>query len=181
MNLKKLSIQDMCFIAIFTTLIAICAQISIPLPGGIPFTLQTLSIQLAGIILGAKKGALSAIVYVFLGAIGIPVFARFGTGLGIIIGPTGGFILSFPIMAFIAGLGANGKSTLRLACGLIICTVVNFLCGMFFFTLVMSSNLQTAFTATTLPFIPSAIIKIVLLTIVGERMKTTLEKSGLLA
>ena len=180
MKSLKLSIQDMCFIAIFTTLIAIFAQISIPLPGGVPFTLQTLAIQLAGIILGAKKGALSAIVYVLLGAVGIPVFARFGGGLGIIAGPTGGFILSFPIMAIAAGIGANKNNTVSLISGLTVGTVTNFLCGMLFFTLVMSSSLQTAFIATTLPFIPSAILIITLLAIVGKRIKIILEKSRLL-
>ena len=176
MNSKKLSIRDMCFIAIFTTLIAICAQISILLPGGlVPFTLQTLAIQLAGVILGAKKGALSVIIYVLLGAVGIPVFARFTGGLGIISGPTGGFILSFPIMALIAGIGASKNNTVSLISGLTVGTVTNFLCGMLFFTLVMSSSLQTAFTATTLPFIPSAVLKIIFLAVIGKRIKITSE------
>jgi len=180
MTSKKLSIRDMSFIGLFTALIAICAQISIPLPGGVPFTLQTFAIQLAGIILGAKKGALAAIIYVLLGAVGLPVFARLMGGFNIVVGPTGGFLLSFPIMAFIIGIGATKNNVVSLAVGLFIGMTVNFLCGMMFFTIVMSSNLPAAFFATVLPFIPFEIIQIFFLAIIGIRLKTALAKGGLL-
>ena len=80
MQKSKISIQDICSIAIMTALIAVMAQISIPMPLGVPMTMQTFAITLAGIVLGSKRGALSAIVYLLLGAVGVPVFAGFSGG-----------------------------------------------------------------------------------------------------
>lgn len=89
----------------FSILTAISAQISIPIKP-VPFTLQTMIVLLAGALLGAKNGAYSQLIYIFLGAIGLPVFAQTadGTvGLARLIGPTGGYLLAFPIAAYIVG------------------------------------------------------------------------------
>ena len=97
----------MCHISIFAAIIAVCAQVSLPMPYGVPLTLQTFAIQLAGVVLGPKKGALAALVYITLGAVGVPVFAGFTGGMGIVLGVTGGFILSFPLLALLAGIGSR--------------------------------------------------------------------------
>lgn len=97
-NFKTL---DLCMIGVVTAVIVIMAQISIPMPLGVPMTMQTFAITLAGIILGSKKGAVASLIYVLLGAVGVPVFANFSGGYQLLVGPTGGFIISFPIMAFI--------------------------------------------------------------------------------
>ena len=89
----------------FSILTAISAQISIPIKP-VPFTLQTMIVLLAGAFLGAKNGAYSQLIYIFLGAIGLPVFAQTadGTmGLARLIGPTGGYLLAFPIAAYLVG------------------------------------------------------------------------------
>ena len=95
-NFKTL---DLCMIGVVTAVIVIMAQISIPMPLGVPMTMQTFAITLAGIILGSKKGAVASLIYVLLGAVGVPVFANFSGGYQLLVGPTGGFIISFPIMA----------------------------------------------------------------------------------
>ena len=90
----------------FSILTAISAQISIPIKP-VPFTLQTMIVLLAGAFLGAKNGAYSQVLYIFLGAIGLPVFAQTadGTmGFARLIGPTGGYLLAFPIAAYLVGL-----------------------------------------------------------------------------
>ena len=89
----------------FSILTAISAQISIPIKP-VPFTLQTMIVLLAGAFLGAKNGAYSQLIYISLGAIGLPVFAQTadGTmGLARLIGPTGGYLLAFPIAAYLVG------------------------------------------------------------------------------
>lgn len=89
----------------FSVLTAISAQISIPIKP-VPFTLQTMVVLLSGAFLGAKNGAYSQLIYIFLGAIGLPVFAQTadGTiGFARLIGPTGGYLLAFPIAAYIVG------------------------------------------------------------------------------
>ncbi len=176
MNSRKLSTRDLCFIGIFTAIIAVLAQISIPMPYGVPMTLQTLAIPLAGIVLGTRNGTLSTLTYVLLGAFGVPVFAGFTGGLGIVFGPTGGFILSFPIMALAAGIGATHNHKAGLACGLVAGAIINYICGMLMFSLVTSRSLATAFIACVLPFIPTAIVKMVLAGFLGVKVKRALEK-----
>jgi biotin transport system substrate-specific component len=85
---------------------AAAAQITIPL-SPVPFTLQVLAVILSGLLLGVRHGALAQTVYVLVGAIGVPVFAGFKGGLGILLGPTGGYLISYPLAAAVAGLAAH--------------------------------------------------------------------------
>ncbi|MCL2355896.1 MAG: biotin transporter BioY [Defluviitaleaceae bacterium] len=101
---KSFSVRDLCYIAIMTAVIAVCAFIVIPLPGGVPFTLQTWAILLAGMILGPKKGVVAVLIYILLGLVGVPIFHGGRSGLEVLAGPTGGFLISFPLLAFAAGL-----------------------------------------------------------------------------
>ena len=176
-----LSVQDICYIAVFTALIAIMAQISIPLPAGVPFTLQTLAIPLAGIILGAKRGTIAAVVYVLLGAVGVPVFAGFTGGPQTIVGYTGGFIVSFPLMALTAGLVAD-KSIKNISfwAGLVAGAVLNYAIGTVWFMVVAKSGLAEAFFACVVPFIPTAIVKIILAGIFGNTLRIALKKASLI-
>src|SRR5215213_5913241 len=84
---------------------AVAAQIAIPTPP-VPFTLQVLAVLLSGLVLGPRHGALVQAVYLLVGAVGVPVFAQFSGGLGVILGPTGGYLISYPIAAAVAGLAA---------------------------------------------------------------------------
>jgi biotin transport system substrate-specific component len=91
------------WISTFSVLTAIAAQIEIPLQP-VPFTLQTFFVLLAGAVLGSRNGALSMIGYLTLGIFGLPVFAGGAMGFAKLIGPTGGYLLSFPLAAFIVGM-----------------------------------------------------------------------------
>lgn len=84
---------DMAYTAVFAVLIAICSWISIPTI--VPFTLQTFAVFLAVSVLGGRRGTLSIVVYVLLGAVGIPVFAGFKGGIGVLLNTTGGYIIGF--------------------------------------------------------------------------------------
>jgi len=98
--------SELFWVVSFSILTALSAQISIPIKP-VPFTLQTMIVLLAGAFLGAKNGAYSQVLYIFLGAIGLPVFAQTadGTmGFARLIGPTGGYLLAFPIAAYLVGL-----------------------------------------------------------------------------
>ena len=89
----KTKTYDLAYIAIFAVLIAICSWISIP--AQVPFTLQTFAVFLAFGVLGGKRGTMAVLVYILLGAVGIPVFAGFTGGIGVLMGNTGGYILGF--------------------------------------------------------------------------------------
>ena len=90
---------DIVYVALFAVLIAICSWISVP--ATVPFTLQTMGVFLAVGILGGRRGTLSVLVYILLGAIGLPVFAGFTGGVGILLGNTGGYIIGFLFSALV--------------------------------------------------------------------------------
>jgi biotin transport system substrate-specific component len=92
--------------ALMAAVTAVAAQITVPL-FPVPFTLQVLAVILSGLLLGVRHGALAQAVYVLVGAIGVPVFAGFTGGLGHVLGPTGGYLISYPIAAAVAGLAAK--------------------------------------------------------------------------
>ena len=96
MDKNRLSVRDMAFIAAMSAVIAVCAWITIPL--AVPFTLQIFGVFMALRLLGGKKGTLSILVYIALGAVGLPVFSGFQGGIGVLAGPTGGDIAGVPLM-----------------------------------------------------------------------------------
>lgn len=95
---SKFSVRDICYAGLFAAVIAVMAQISIPMPLGVPMTMQTFAITLAAVVLGSKLSAIATLVYLLLGAVGVPVLANFSGGIDKFVGPTGGFLISFPIM-----------------------------------------------------------------------------------
>ncbi len=96
------AVSQVFWIATFAILTAVGAQVEIPLKP-VPFTLQTLFVLLAGALLGPRNGFISMGMYLVMGIIGLPVFASAGFGLARIMGPTGGYLLAFPIAAFVVG------------------------------------------------------------------------------
>jgi biotin transport system substrate-specific component len=115
---SRFSPTDLALIAAFAALISACAYVgSIPVGGaGVPITLQTLGVMLAGCLLGPVRGFLAAALYLALGAVGLPVFAEHSSGLGVFTGPSAGYLWSFPLAALVAGLmvkyvaGRKGKT-----------------------------------------------------------------------
>ena len=110
---SKFSVRDICYAGLFAAVIAVMAQISIPMPLGVPMTMQTFAITLAAVVLGSKLSAIASLVYLALGAVGVPVLANFSGGFDKFVGPTGGFLISFPLMAYIIGLGVEHRDALR--------------------------------------------------------------------
>ena len=171
--MRETRIRNMTEIAMMTALTCVLAQIAIPLPGGVPMTLQTFAVTLAGIVLGARKGAISMLIYVLLGAAGLPVFAGFTGGAQALVGPTGGFLISFPIMAFLIGLGfgENRCSNAVKAVFLVLGTAANYVVGTVMFAFLMDSDIGYAFSVCVLPFIPTTVIKAALAWVVGVRVR----------
>ena len=184
-------IQNICYIAVFTAIICVLSQISIPMPAGVPMTLQTLIIPLAGIVAGKKRGTISTLLYLLMGAVGIPVFAGFSGGLSSLLGMTGGFLISFPVLSFTAGLGDelgikfshlnNNKNMpiyyLYLVSSLVIGATINYVFGTIWFMVLTKSSFIYAFTACVLPFIGTAIVKIIIVAIAAPELKKRLNKS----
>ncbi|MBS3114084.1 biotin transporter BioY [Candidatus Woesearchaeota archaeon] len=108
--MEKNKLKGMVFAALFAALTAAVAWFKIPLPfTPVPITLQTLVVLLSGAMLGAYYGSLSMIIYLILGAIGLPVFAGGASGIGVLFGPTGGYLFSYPVAAFVIGKMLENK------------------------------------------------------------------------
>lgn len=170
MNSKTFDITS---IALMTAVTAVMAQIAIPMPAGVPMTLQTFAVTLAGVVLGSKNGGLSMVLYILMGAIGLPVFSGFRGGLAMLVGPTGGFLLSFPVMAFIIGLGIKyiKDKPLIFWSYLALGTIINYIIGTIVFSLSTGSGLVPSFMACVFPFIPTAVIKLIVGGLMGIRLR----------
>jgi biotin transport system substrate-specific component len=96
--------------ALFACILAISSIISIPIPGPVPITLQVFVVLLITMILGSRIGALSCLIYLVIGAVGIPVYAGMSAGLVILFGPTGGYLFGFVAGTFLGGLFCRSKS-----------------------------------------------------------------------
>ena len=122
---KNNKVRSMVLTALFAALIAICSWISVP--AAVPFTLQTMAVFLAVGLLGGKLGTLCVLLYILLGAVGLPVFAGFKGGIGALLGTTGGYIIGFLFSALLMWLMEHflGKKTwvlvLSMVLGLLVC------------------------------------------------------------
>jgi len=145
-------------------LVAGAAQIAIPLPGTpVPMTLQPLAVLLVGGWLGAGLGAGSMVLYLALGAVGLPVFTPYGLpGLARLVGPTGGYLLAYPIAAFAAGrLAGDGRRLRRLALAVLAGLVLIHLGGLAQLVILTGDAAQAA-RLGTLPFALGDLLKLAL-------------------
>ena len=125
MAAAKSKTYDLVYIAVFAVLMAVCSWISVPT--AVPFTLQTFAVFMAVGVLGGRRGTMSVVLYMILGAVGVPVFAGMTGGIGILTGTTGGYIVGFLFSALVmwAMEKIPGKKSviqiLSMAVGLIVC------------------------------------------------------------
>ena len=161
-NKKRSAILDMVFTAMFTAVIAVCSIISIPV-GEVPITLQTFAVCISAALLGWKRGTLSVLIYILLGAVGVPVFGGMTGGLGVLAGPTGGYII---------GLAAERyeRKALPLAIAMVIGVLVCYAFGTVWFMVVMQWGIVETLAACVLPFLIPDAIKIALAVLLSNRL-----------
>lgn len=176
---KNISVRRMVLTGVMAAVLAVLSQISIPLPIGVPVTLQTFAVALCGYLLGPAMGALSVGVYLALGAAGVPVLAGFSGGLGAFMGMTGGFLWGFLPMALLCGLGArSGKKPAALllgAAGLLLCH----LGGALQFGLVSGTGFFTAFMTASAPFLVKDAVLLVLARLAAAGIGRALNRAGI--
>ena len=149
-------------VAVFALLTALSAHVAVPLGvTPVPMTLQTLVVMLAGALLGPVAGASSQLLYLALGVAGAPVFAMGGAGLPWVFGPTGGYLMAFPMAAALTGwiAGREGK-VLRTSLGFVAATVVIFALGAAWLSVVTDLGRGALFAAAVQPFLPGAVVKV---------------------
>ena len=170
---KKRSLRGMVYASMFGALTAVGAYIMIPLPP-IPITMQTLFVNLAGALLGGSLGALSQVVYILLGVIGLPVFAGGKAGAGVLLGPTGGYLIGFVVGAYVIGkLTAIRKKPgfLWLVCSMSIGIALVYLLGIIQLIIVAKLDYDKAIAVGLLPLLPGDILKIIIAALITLKIR----------
>ncbi|BBF43824.1 substrate-specific component BioY of biotin ECF transporter [Lachnospiraceae bacterium KM106-2] len=177
---KRLSIKSISEIAIFTAVISILSQISIQLPTGVPATLQTLAIALAGFVLGSKYAAASTALYILIGTLGVPVFAGFSGGPSSLFGPTGGFLWGFIIMAYFCGIGIHSTNKIVANAIAVIGLLICHLLGAIQFSFVANTSFIASITAVSLPFILKDIASVIISYVLALQIRKALFSANLM-
>ncbi len=169
---------------LFAAIMAVCSIITVPLGfTPVPINLGTLGVFLAGGILGRKYGTISIAVYVILGAVGIPIFAGFKGGLGVLAGPTGGYIIGYILAAFVVGLIVDfflkddfgiGKQYLICVIAMVAGLFVCYLLGTIWFIVSTGTGVWASLVACVFPFLPGDALKIVAATLLVRRLRIIL-------
>lgn len=174
-SLQRTKALTLC--ALFAALTAVCSQIQIPLPM-IPINLALFAVHLCGALLGPVYGLISMVVYMFLGAIGLPVFAGMQGGFAILMGKTGGYVLGYALCALVVGLwvrhfGMNFRSLLS---GMVLGLLVCYAFGTMWFMFLTQLNLGVSLSYCVVPFLPGDAVKIALAALLAKRLHKPLAR-----
>lgn len=168
--------RDIVYMSVFTAMISICSWISIP--ASIPFTLQTMGVFTTVGLLGGKRGTLTILTYILLGAIGIPVFAGLTGGISVLLGTTGGYIMGFLLSALLMwGIETiMGRNQIVLAFSMVAGLIVCYVFGTAWFMLIYTQHsgvigLSTVLGLCVIPFIIPDLIKIGVALFLTNRLK----------
>lgn len=178
---NRSSIYQLTTCALMAALMCVLGPMSIPI-GPVPVSFTNLVIYLSVYLLGMKGATISYLIYLLLGAAGMPVFSGYAGGLAKLAGPTGGYLVGFILMALICGFvmeksHVNAGITIL---GMIAATLVAYLFGTIWFVLEMKCDVWYALTVCVFPFIPFDIAKILIATVLGKMIRSALAKSNLL-
>ncbi len=166
-------LRRMVYAAMFGALTAIGSLIVIPMQP-VPITMQTLFSCLAGVLLGGYTGALSQIVYVLLGVIGLPVFAGGKAGLGTLLGPTGGYLIGFIVAAYVIGKIVEAKKEPGLAwitMSLVVGHLVIYTLGVMQLSLMAHLSVVKALIVGVVPFLIGDVLKIVAAVLISSKLR----------
>lgn len=146
-------------VALAVAVMAASAQVAVPMPfTPIPATLQPVAVLAIGALLGTRLGLAALVTYLVVGAAGLPVFAMGGAGIGRLIGPTGGYLLAFPVAAAVAGLGGSERLGRMLLAMLGAMVIIH--AGGTAWLAILGGDPVVAFEAGFLPFLTGDVLKI---------------------
>ena len=176
MNSLSYSVRDMVLSALFAAVLCAAAPFSIAI-GPVPLSLATLVIYIAAGSLGWKYGTVSVVLYIVLGAAGLPVFSGFEGGFHKIAGVTGGFIVGYIPLALAAGLAFTiSDKRIIFAVGMAAGTVLLYTCGTVWFILMTNNTLPASLVMTVLPFVPGDIAKIIAACVIVPKLRAALKR-----
>ncbi len=179
---KTLTARELVLIGVLTATTAVLAQIAIPLPfSTMPFSLGMIAVYTTGILLKPKHAVLTQLCYLLLGAAGVPVFGNFRGGIPALFGSTGGYLMVYPIMAFIVAYALNGRTSrqaekqvagervkgkirliIKAAISICIAHTILYLGGSAWLSAITGMTFEKAMAMAVYPFIPFDIVKIII-------------------
>ena len=182
MSADKLHTRDLAYVAVFAALMAVCAWIAIPTPWNVSYTLQTMAVFLAVGLLGGKRGTLAVLVYILLGAVGLPVFSNFTGGVGALMGATGGYIVGFLFSALLVWalerltVGRLWAQALAMVLALLVCYAFG---TVWFLTVYVRANgavsLGTVLGWCVVPYVIPDLVKIALALLLVRRLRPVIQ------
>ena len=165
-------------IAMVTAITCILAPFAIPIPiSPVPISLTNLVLLISIYVLGWKDAAVSYLVYLLLGALGLPVFSGFAGGLGKIAGPTGGYLTGFIFMTIIAGIFVERYENRRILVitGMVLGTLVAYVFGTAWLAFQLELPFTGALSIGVLPYLPGDTVKIIMAVLTGPILRSRLQ------
>lgn len=179
MQNKSLSTQSLAMTGMFTAVLAVLSILQIPMPSGVPITLQTFAVALCGYVLGRRKGTLSIILYLIIGFIGLPVFTGMTGGIGKLFGFTGGFLYGFLFLAFFCGLGIQLQNKVLAVIfgiiGLLICHIL----GAFHYSIIAETGFVPAFLLVSMPYLVKDVLSVIGAYLAALVLRNSLAHAGM--
>ena len=176
---QKIKTKQMVLIALMTAVTCVLGPRSIPLPfSPVPISLTNFAIFLAIFVLGMKNGTISFIIYLLLGAVGVPVFSSFRGGLQVLAGPTGGYLIGFIFLALIMGFALDhfDRKLVPTIIGMIIGMVVCYAFGTVWLAKLLSLSFKEGLMMGVIPYLPGDAAKIIIAAIVGPKLYGATQK-----
>lgn len=166
--------------AMMCALLAVCAQLQLPLPG-VPVNLALFAVHLGAMLLDEKQAVMSVVCYLLLGLCGVPVFSGFSSGPAALLGPTGGFLLGYPLCALVTGrlILRFGRTFARLFLCALAGTALCMLFGVSWFMLITKTPLTPPSLAYWLLYLPGDAAKCALAALLAKRLLAPLKSMGI--
>jgi biotin transport system substrate-specific component len=185
LSMKKITVRQIVLYGLFAAFTAVLSQIAFTIPfTPIPISLGMLGVMLAGVLAGAKYkygGFISTLVYILLGTVGLPVFANFKSGIGTLLGPTGGYILGYLLIALVYGFFYSDNKTgkryiiqniIVLISGVLLC----YTCGTLWFMLSTHTGLYRALALCVIPYLIGDALKIIAVYFAADKLRKIIRK-----
>ena len=175
--MKKMTTFELAACAMFAALTAVLSQVAVPI-GPVPINLATFSVFLSGGVLGAAGGLVSQGVFVLLGAAGLPVYSGFKGGLGVLAGPTGGYLAGYLAAAWLTGVLSRrlGRRPQMLALSMALSMAVCYFLGTAWFMIVTKRELWESLTLCVFPFLIGDALKIAAAAVLSARLGTVYDR-----
>ena len=179
MKSRTISSQTIAMTGMLTAVLAVLSILQIPMPSGVPITLQTFAVALCGYVLGSKRGTLCILLYLLLGCLGLPVFAGMHAGINNLFTFTGGFLYGFLFLAFLSGCGIRFRNTAVSVSfgilGLLICHLL----GVCHYSIVAATDLVPAFLLVSAPYLIKDIVCVIGACLSALVLRRSLTRAGI--